>query len=89
MLVIGDVKCLHCGFENGRWVGAKGAPLTLSGLRNHTPATDEDPTDLIRCTRCEGPVFLDDASLVINSARLRRIRRLREQIAALDAHRAA
>jgi hypothetical protein len=33
-------------------------------------------------------VFLDDATAVINSARLRRIRRLREQIAALE-HRAA
>ena len=77
MLVIGEVKCLHCGFENGRWVGAKGALLTISGLRNHTLAAGEDPGDLVRCTRCDGPVFLDDASLVINSARLRRIRRLR------------
>ena len=89
MLVIGEVKCLHCGFENGRWVGAKGAPLTISGLRNEEGEAVSDPGELIRCTRCEGPVFLDDASLVINSSRLRRIRRLREQIAALDAHRAA
>jgi len=85
MLVIGEVKCLHCGFENGRWVGAKGAPLTVSGLRNELAAEPSDPGDLIRCARCEGPVFLDDASMVINSSRLRRIRRLREQIAALDA----
>lgn len=89
MLVIGEVKCLHCGFENGRWVGAKGAPLAISGLRNHTPGEGHEPSDLIRCVRCEGPVFLDDATMVINSARLRRIRRLREQIAALDAQRAA
>ena len=89
MLVIGDVKCLHCGFENGRWVGAKGSPLTLSGLRNSTRADYDDPAALVRCARCDGPVFLDDASAVINSSRLRRIRRLREQIAALDQHRAA
>ena len=89
MLVIGDIKCLHCGFENGRWVGAKGSPLTISGLRNRTSAEGEDPSSLVRCARCEGPVFLDDASAVINSARLRRIRRLREQLAALDHHRAA
>ena len=89
MLVIGNIKCLHCGFENGRWVGAKGAPLTVSGIRDHRIHDGEDPSALVRCARCDGPVFLDDASLVINSARLRRIRRLREQIAALDQHRAA
>lgn len=89
MLVIGDIKCLHCAYISGRWVGPKGAPLTLSGLRNYELAENEDPNTLVRCRRCEGPVFLDDASLVISSYRLRRIRRLREQIAALDAHRAA
>ncbi len=89
MLVIGDIKCLHCAHISGRWVGPKGAPLTVSGLRNHVPVAGDDPQALVRCARCEGPVFLDDASLVISSYRLRRIRRLREQIAALDAHRAA
>ena len=82
MLVIGDVTCLHCGFVRGRWVGPKGAPLTAAGLRNQaTPAADE----LLRCARCAGPVFLDDASAVGSSYRLRRIRRLREQLAAMDA----
>ena len=89
MLVIGDIKCLHCAHISGRWVGPKGTPLTVSGLRNHILSDNEDPSDLVRCSRCEGPVFLDDASLVISSYRLRRIRRLREQIAALDAYRAA
>lgn len=89
MLVIGDIKCLHCAHISGRWVGAKGAPLTVSGLRGHEPAPGKDLATLVRCRRCDGPVFLDDASLVISSSRLRRIRRLREQIAALDAHRAA
>ena len=84
-----DIKCLHCGFDNGRWVGPKGTPLTLSGLRNRETSEEEDLASLVRCSRCEGPVFLDDASMVINSSRLRRIRRLREQIAALDNHRAA
>jgi hypothetical protein len=40
--------------------------------------------EAIRCGRCDGPVFLDDAALVTNSYRLRRIRRMREQLAALD-----
>jgi hypothetical protein len=89
MLVIGDIKCLHCGFENGRWVGAKGSPITVKGLRNRSGVPAEDVNALVRCARCEGPVFLDDASPVNNTARLRRIRRLREQLAALDQHRAA
>ncbi len=88
MLVIGDIKCLHCGFNGGRWVGAKGAPLTVSGLRNRE-ADGTDPSAVLHCERCSGPVFLDDASPVISSTRLRRIRRLREQIAALEGHRAA
>ncbi len=89
MLVIGDIKCLHCAHITGRWVGPKGAPLVVSGLRDHESAAGLEPDELVRCGRCDGPVFLDDASLVVSSYRLRRIRRLREQIAALDAHRAA
>lgn len=69
--------------------GQKGSPLTASGLRNHPLKSGADPTAPLHCGRCEGPVFLDDASLVISSYRLRRIQRLRDQIAALDAHRAA
>lgn len=89
MLVTGDIKCLHCAHISGRWVGPTGSPLTVSGQRNHVLAETEDPNALIRCARCEGPVFLDDAGLVISSYRIRRIRRMREQIAALDAARRA
>lgn len=86
MLVTGDVKCLHCGFISGSWVGQNGAPVTASGLKDG-PRSDTDQGELARCTRCDGPVFLDEVSLVISSTRLRRIRRLREQIAAFDAPR--
>ncbi|MEP7216293.1 MAG: hypothetical protein ABI782_08570 [Anaerolineaceae bacterium] len=90
MLVTGDVKCLHCGFVSGRWVGAYGAPLTAGGLKlaeNAATNGHVNPDEAVRCQRCDGPVLLDDANLVISSTRLRRIRRLREQIAAFDAHR--
>lgn len=86
MLVTGDIKCLHCGFISGSWVGPKGTPLTLSGMKGESRPAD-DPAAMVRCNRCAGPVFLDDASPVISSYRLRRIRRLREQIAAIDARR--
>ena len=86
MLVKGDVKCLHCGFISGHWVGAKGSPVTVSG---YTPREVEigshDGAAHVRCARCEGPVFLEDVEPVISSYRLRRIQRLRAQIAALDA----
>lgn len=88
MLVIGEIKCLHCGFSGGRWSGPRGVPLTASGLRDRL-STPVDPSAILHCARCAGPVFLDDASPVKSSTRLRRIRRLREQIAALDAKRAA
>lgn len=88
MLVTGEIKCLHCGFISGRWVGPGGAPLTIAGFK---PAQGDlaganDASALVRCARCDGPVFLDDAEPVISSYRLRRIRRLREQIAALEEH---
>lgn len=86
MLVMGDLKCLHCGFDNGRWVGAKGTAPTLGGLRPRLEG-EFDPNAPARCQRCAGPVFLDDASPVMNSYRLRRIQRMREQLAALDAQR--
>ncbi len=91
MLVIGEVKCLHCGYLSGQWVGPGGAPLTMEGFRpaGRQPATAEaaEGHALVRCLRCAGPVFLDDASAVRSSARIRRIRRMREQIAALEDHR--
>lgn len=82
MLLMGELKCLHCGAVAGRWVGPQGAPPLASGLR---PRKEQaDPAALVRCSRCSGPVYLDDAAPVMSSHRLRRVRRLREQIAALE-----
>lgn len=85
MLVKGDIKCLHCGHISGQWVGKGGTALTPSGYRPRQER-DEDPEASIKCARCHGPVFLDDAAAVMNSHRLRRIRRMRAQIAAFAAH---
>ena len=84
MLVKGDVKCLHCGHSNGDWVGKAGAPLTIAGYRG-PHAQEGEPSAALKCMRCKGPVFLDEAAAVMNSYRVRRIQRLRAQIAALDA----
>lgn len=82
MLLMGELKCLHCGAIAGRWVGPKGAPPLASGLRPR--GGHADPSQLVRCGRCAGPVYLDDAAPVLSSYRIRRIRRLREQIAVLE-----
>ena len=82
MLVTGDLKCLHCGHITARWVGPKGAPLTFAGLRPLPAGTDLAAP--VRCARCQGPVYLDDAMPVASSYRLRRIQRMRQQLAAFD-----
>lgn len=87
MLVKGDVKCLHCGFISGQWVGPSGAPLTFAGMNDAGARAGADKEAMLRCNRCGGPVLLDEVTPVISGERLRRIHRLREQLAELDARR--
>ena len=85
MMVKGEVKCLHCGYVSGTWVGASGSPLTMSGFA--APGGLPEGADAnagIHCLRCKGPVFLYDSGPVLSSERLRRIRRLRAQLAAYE-----
>jgi hypothetical protein len=93
MLVKGDVKCLHCGHISGQWTGQKGTPLLRGGLKGpdgtRLEPTSEAAAVPLRCGRCEGPVFLDDSAPVISPHRLRRIQRMRAQIAAIDRRRGA
>ncbi len=87
MLVKGDLKCLHCGFVSCQWTGVRGAQLSFSGVPADQRPEGIDASAIVRCARCCGPVFLEDVEPVVSSQRLRRIRRMREQIAALDAGR--
>ncbi len=87
MLVKGELKCLHCGYISASWVGTKGAPLLMQGIPEAQRPANTDGQAIVRCYRCDGPVFLDEADRVSSSYRLRRIRRLRAQIAAIDAER--
>jgi hypothetical protein len=80
MLVKGDVKCLHCGHVSGEWMGERGTPLTSDGARFDVSSADAGAP--LRCRRCRGPVYLDSVEPVATSARLRRIQRLRAQLAA-------
>jgi hypothetical protein len=85
MLVQGDITCLHCGFESGVWTGTRGSTLTYSGLRttNGGPAGAAD--SLIRCSRCSGPVLLANMRAAMTPHRLKRIQRMREQLAQYEA----
>ena len=64
-----------------------GAPLTFSDVPADQRPADADINAVVRCARCSGPVFLEDVEPVVSSHRIRRIRRMREQIAAMDARR--
>lgn len=85
MIMQGDVKCLHCGFVSGQWIGESGSPVTAKGFHPNQGSAPEESNDNIHCSRCEGPVVLDAPSPLISSRRIRRIRRMRAQIAAMDA----
>ena len=92
MLVTGEIKCLHCGFISGRWMGRGGSPLTVAGFTPGAGAAPvaeamREPAALVHCGRCGGSVYLEDVDRVISSTRLRRIRRMRQQIAAIETYR--
>ena len=93
MLVKGDITCLHCGFVSGQWTGVNGSPVTFAGYKapeaEGAEGNRESPESPVRCARCDGPVYLEDVEPVVSSQRLRRILRLRKQLAALDARDAA
>lgn len=86
MLVKGDLKCLHCGHVSGEWIGARGGPLVAAGFQESSAHGHTlNGTEIVHCVRCHGPVFLDDAAPLMTAHRLKRIQRLRAQIAAIDA----
>lgn len=66
MLMIGDVKCYHCGHVSGQVEGTRGQRLVLHtfkprpGYQGVVPAAG----DRLRCERCQGPVYLEDLRAV-------------------------
>jgi hypothetical protein len=86
MLVVGDIQCLHCGFESGRWRGPRDARPSWSGFQPYEkhPAPKE-ADQAIHCLRCQGPVMLINIEPVVTAQRLRRIQRLRDELADLQA----
>ena len=62
--MIADVKCYFCGHISGQIVGVRGAPLRPSSFvpRPGYAGPKFKPGTRLRCERCQGPVFLEDAT---------------------------
>lgn len=60
----GEVKCYHCGHVSGtlEWNGRPGGP----GIFTPTGGSQHSVVNLgqLRCSRCGGPVFLDEFEVV-------------------------
>lgn len=62
VVVVGDVKCYHCGHVSGQLEGERTIPLPQRRFRPRRGYTKPppEPGARIRCERCNGPVYLDD-----------------------------
>ena len=62
--IVADVKCYFCGHISGQIFGRRHQPLKI---RNFVPRQGYAGPDVkagmkLRCERCQGPVFLEDAT---------------------------
>lgn len=66
MLIRADVKCYYCGHISGQIEGNPGQADSLWNYRAGTGAVScvRHGAKRIRCTRCGGPVFLDEIETI-------------------------
>ncbi|HEY7062068.1 MAG TPA: hypothetical protein VII06_11355 [Chloroflexota bacterium] len=89
MYMQADVHCYHCGEVAGVWVWAAAGPPELGQFHARGGAGWSRPAlHALRCPRCGGPVFLDEASpvvprqpLVVPPARMGRPRKQLQELA--------
>jgi len=62
VLVVGDIKCYHCGHISGQLEGDRDTPIAKRVFRPRRGYSKPlpEPGQRIRCERCNGPVYLDD-----------------------------
>jgi hypothetical protein len=62
--VVADVKCYFCGHVSGQIVGKRHQPLRVTNFvpRPGYTGPEVKPGTRLRCERCQGPVFLEDAT---------------------------
>lgn len=77
--IVADVKCYYCGHVSGQVIGVRNQPLRPSNFVPRPGYTGGElkPGDRLRCERCNGPVFLEDATpaVVTSSAMSELLRR--------------
>lgn len=63
-LVICDVKCYHCGHTSGQLTSRRGGNPRAGRFipRPGYKGPEVEPGMRLRCERCQGPVFLEDAT---------------------------
>lgn len=74
MRVSADVKCYHCGHVSGEVVGQRGRPIREWTFEPLTGSSRIVGTRL-RCIRCEGPVYLEDARPFVADDPVRALKR--------------
>lgn len=62
--IVADVKCYFCGHISGQIFGKRHQPLKVTGFvpRTGYEGPEVKPGMKLRCERCHGPVFLEDAT---------------------------
>lgn len=62
--VVADVKCYHCGHISGQIFGRGRQPLRITDFvpRKGYAGPSVRAGMRLRCERCAGPVFLEDAT---------------------------
>jgi hypothetical protein len=62
--IAADVKCYFCGHISGQIIGQRGKPLRLSSFVPRPGYTGTPPKRgaQVRCERCGGPTYLEDAT---------------------------
>jgi hypothetical protein len=61
--LIADVKCYFCGHISGQIIAPRKKPIRIENFVPRPGFTGAPlrPGDRLRCERCGGPVFLEDA----------------------------
>jgi hypothetical protein len=63
-LIVADVKCYYCGHISGQIISRRGGNPRAGRFipRPGYRGPEVKPGYRIRCERCQGPVFLEDAT---------------------------
>ncbi len=63
-LVVADVKCYYCGHISGQIAGLRGSSIRAGRFipRPGYKGPEVTSNSRLRCERCKGPVFLEDAT---------------------------